>query len=154
MATAGRFTDLEYREQADFRRALHEYLRRADKNARDRGLTPQHYLLLLVLRGHRKYPRVTIGDIADALQLTQPSTSLLVDRCVKLRHLLRQRDPADRRRVLVGLSPSGQTLLDDIMEANRRDLGRLNSAFIAPSFHVARVLSTEGDALATPSPDA
>jgi DNA-binding MarR family transcriptional regulator len=137
MGRTGSFEEQDYKENADFRRALHEFLRRADEHARGRGLTSQQYLLLLTVRGHAKYPAVTIGDISTALRLQQSSTSLLVDRCVKRGLLLRSEDPTDRRRALVRLNSEGQSLLDDIMDANRRDLGRLEAALFGTSLRDA-----------------
>jgi DNA-binding MarR family transcriptional regulator len=137
MQRGSAFTEEAYRDNAAFRVGLHEFLRRADEHARDRGLTSQQYLLLLTVRGHSKYPAVTIGDISTAMRLQQSSTSLLVDRCVKRDLLLRTEDPIDRRRALVQLSEEGQQMLDDIMEANRRDLGRLEATMFGSSLREA-----------------
>lgn len=137
MGAGSAYTEEDYRENAAFRVGLHEFLRQADERARERGLTAQQYLLLLLVRGHPKYPAVTIGDISSAMRLQQSSTSLLVDRCVKRGILLRSEDPVDRRRALVHLSQEGQRLLDDIMEANRRALGRLEAAIFGTSLRDA-----------------
>lgn len=113
---------------AAFRRALNEFLRRADDGARGHGLTAQQYQLLLTVRGHHKYPAVTIGNLSEAMKLQQSSMSLLVDRCVRKGHVLREEDPTDRRRALVRLSDAGQALLDEIMAANRAEIGRFEAA--------------------------
>ncbi len=131
MDTRGAFEEEEYRERAEFYRALHEFLRRADERARKQGLTSQQFVLMLAVRGHGKYPAVSISNISDSLKLQQSSTSLLVERCVKRGLVWRTEDPTDRRRALVRLSDDGQALLDDIMEANRRDLGRLESSLFS-----------------------
>jgi DNA-binding MarR family transcriptional regulator len=138
------FSEKEYRENAAFRVGLYEFFRRADNHARDHGLTSQQYLLLLTVRGHSKYPAVSIGDISDSMRLQQSSTSLLVDRCVRRGILLRAEDPTDRRRALVRLSQEGQRLLDTIMEANRRDLGRLEATMFGSSLRDAIGAETNG----------
>jgi DNA-binding MarR family transcriptional regulator len=143
MAAGSTYSEEQYRENAAFRVGLHEFLRRADDRARERGLTAQQYLLLLTVRGHEKYPAVTIGDISSAMRLQQSSTSLLVDRCVKRGLLLRAEDPGDRRRALVRLSGDGQRVLDDIMEANRRDLGRLEATVFGTSLRDAIRIDTD-----------
>jgi DNA-binding MarR family transcriptional regulator len=135
MGSGGTFDEREYRERAEFYRALYEFLRRADERARNQGLTSQQFVLMLAVRGHQNYPAVSISDISGSLKLQQSSTSLLVDRCVKRGLVWRSEDPVDRRRALVRLSESGQTLLDDIMEANRRDLGRLESSLFNAALH-------------------
>src|SRR5919199_202946 len=77
------FADSDYRDQADFRIALREFLHRSELHAQEAGMTDQQYLVLLVVRGHRKYPKVTIGDVARALHVRHHAASALVDRCVK-----------------------------------------------------------------------
>src|SRR5579884_3756273 len=109
----------DYRDQADFRCAIRCFLRFSEEQARHAGITPQQHLLLLVVRGHRSYPRVTVGDLANALQIRQSSASLLVDRCVKRGLIDRREDPEDRRRVVLTLTKMGQAILDAITYANR-----------------------------------
>jgi DNA-binding MarR family transcriptional regulator len=139
-----RFTESDYRDQADFRCALREFLRFAEEQARQEGVTPQQYVLLVVTRGHASYPMVTIGDIAQALQVRQSSASLLVDRSVRRGLLDRREDPADRRRAIVQLTEEGQRVLDVIMEANRRELGALRDSLFRESFlNAMRELSSE-----------
>ncbi len=131
---SSRFTESDYRDQADFRCALRQFLRFAEEQARQEGVTPQQYVLLVVTRGHASYPVVTIGDIAQALQVRQSSASLLVDRSVKRGLLDRREDPADRRRAIVRLTEEGQRILDIIMDANRRELGTLRDSLFRESF--------------------
>jgi DNA-binding MarR family transcriptional regulator len=131
------FTDDDYRDQADFRCALRRFFRFAEEQARTLGITPQQHFLLVLVRGHRSHPKVTIGELAEALQLRQSSTSLLVDRSVKRGLLDRQEDPADRRRAMVSLTDEGQQILDRIMRANRRELGMLRDALFRESLRRA-----------------
>jgi DNA-binding MarR family transcriptional regulator len=126
-------SDRDYRDQADFRAALRRFLRFSEEQARLQGLTPQQHLLLLAVRGHADYPNVTIGAIAESLQIRHHSASLLVDRCVKRGYLDRREDQEDRRRALVRLTSTGQELLDEITRANRRQLESLRGAFFRDS---------------------
>jgi DNA-binding MarR family transcriptional regulator len=121
------FADEEYRKQAEFRRNLRTFLARAEQEAREAGITPQQYLLLLIVRGSCDYPEVTIGTIAEDLKLAQPTASLLVDRAVKRRLLHRVEDASDRRRTLVSLTDAGQRVLDRIMGTNREYLATIGS---------------------------
>jgi DNA-binding MarR family transcriptional regulator len=122
---ASQFTDSDYRDQADFRRAWRRFLRFSEEQARLAGITPQQHMLLLIVRGHASYPRVSIGAVAEALQISHHGASLLVDRSVKRGLLNRKEDTQDRRRALVSLSFEGQKLLDRITEGNRRELTAL-----------------------------
>lgn len=126
--TRGDFPDAVYQRQADFRSALRKFVRFSEEQARVHTITPQQHLLLLAVRGHPDYPLVTIGMIAEALQIRHHSTSLLVDRCVKRRLLDRREDPRDRRRALVSLTVEGQKILDDITRANRQEMHTLQGS--------------------------
>lgn len=131
------FSDSDYRDQADFRCALRQFLHYTEDRARAAGITPQQYLLLLIVRGHQAYPKVSIGDIADAMQIRHHSASLLVDRGVKRGLLRREEDRIDRRRALVSLTREGQAVLDRVMVANRRELGQLEDVLWRDSFRTA-----------------
>jgi DNA-binding MarR family transcriptional regulator len=133
-ASPARWAEDDYRDQADFRCGLRKFLRFSEEQARKLGITPQQHVLLVVVRGHHSYPMVTIGDIADALQVRQSSASLLVDRSVKRGLLNRREDPDDRRRAVVTLTDEGQELLDKIMLENRRELGSLHDSLFRESF--------------------
>jgi DNA-binding MarR family transcriptional regulator len=120
------FHDHLYREQAAFRHALRRFLRFSEEQARSYGVTPQQHIVLLSVRGEPSYPRVTVGDVAEAMQMRHHSASLLVDRCVKRGLIDRKENPEDRRRVMLSLTPEGQKILDEITRANRDELHALN----------------------------
>src|SRR5436305_13284515 len=106
------WVEQDYRDQADFRCGLRQFLRFAEEQAREAGITPQQHVLLAIVRGHDKYPSVMIGDIAEAMQVRQSSASLLVDRSVKRGLLERGEDPLDRRRAILSLTPDARRILD------------------------------------------
>jgi len=133
-APKGRLSDVDYRDQADFRCALRIFLRFSEEQARRLGITPQQHFMLLVIRGHRSYPGVSIGEVADSLQIRHHAASLLVDRAVRRKLLIREEDPNDRRRALVTLTSDGQDLLDRITLANRSELGSLDTMLFRRSF--------------------
>lgn len=126
--------DRVYRDQADFRYALRRFARYSELQARNAGITPQQHLLLLMVRGHPGYPHVSIGDVAERLQVRHHSASLLVDRTVQRGLLDRKTDTDDRRRALVSLTPEGQAILDRITRANRAELGALEEKLFRSSF--------------------
>jgi DNA-binding MarR family transcriptional regulator len=134
------FSDQEYQDQADFRAALRRFLRFSEDQCRNQGITPQQQQLLLAVRGHAEYPGVTIGQVAEALQIRHHSASLLVDRTVKRGLLERREDPDDRRRALLRLLPEGQRILDAVMEANRQQLVSLRGSLFRDS--LLQVLSS------------
>jgi DNA-binding MarR family transcriptional regulator len=143
-------TDSDFRDQADFRAALRRFLRFSEEQSRVFGITPQQHLLLLAVRGHSHYPGVSIGDVAEALQIRHHSASLLVDRCVRRGLLSRREDPADRRRALVALTDEGQSVLDDITRANRRQLQSLKAQLFRETLWQAIVSYEDSGSTASP----
>lgn len=129
---AERFTEQEYRELAKFRRRLRTFLFLSEQEARRAGITPQQYILLLIVRGHEKYPEVAIGEVAEDLKLQHSTASLLVDRAVKKGLLRRVEDASDRRRALVSLTDRGNQVLDRIMSANQEHLHALEEHVPGP----------------------
>lgn len=127
----------DYRDQADFRYAVRVFLRFSEEQARAAGISPQQHQLLLAVRGHMDYPEVTIGDVAERLQVRHHSASRLVERAVQRGLLNRREDPVDRRRALVSLTDEGERLLAQITDANRRELWSLEGALFRDSFREA-----------------
>src|SRR5947209_10831563 len=76
-------------------------------------LTAQQYNALRLLRAEHPGPVPTLA-LADRLVSRAPDITRLLDK-LELRGLIaRTRKPGDRRSVLVGITPAGTTLLDDI----------------------------------------
>ena len=141
--------DEDYCAHAEFRYAMRRYLHVSEDQARMRGVTPQQLLLLLTVRGHPSFPVVSIGEIAERLQVRPHSASLLVERSVRRGLLTREQDQQDRRRVDVSLTPDGAAILDEIMRVNRRELRKVGGALTAIMASLDR---TRDDGLPTPAP--
>ncbi|WOQ69559.1 MarR family winged helix-turn-helix transcriptional regulator [Microbacterium limosum] len=62
---------------------------------------------------------LTIGAVADAIGVDQPRASRLVQQAIDLGHAVRQADPADARRTLIGLGDGGRELVARV-RAERR----------------------------------
>lgn len=114
-----------YVNQAAFRFALREFLRFSETAARRVGLTPQQYQTLLAIRGFPGRDAVSIGELAERLQLRHNTAVGLVDRLVAKRLAARAKSSMDRRRVLVRLTAHGIRLLERVSAANRGELRRL-----------------------------
>lgn len=65
--------------------------------------------------------KATVSSIADALQLSRPATSEMIDRMVEIGYVAREANPADRRQVLISLTPPAARTMDGIV-AQRRAL--------------------------------
>jgi DNA-binding MarR family transcriptional regulator len=116
----------EYVRVAEFRAALRRFLRRTERIARDSGLTPQRYLLLLMIKGAADgSERSTVTTLAERLQLAQSTVTELVGRAEDAGLLTREPSRADGRVAHLGLTERGEELLAAAftgLEAERRSL--------------------------------
>jgi DNA-binding MarR family transcriptional regulator len=121
----------DYQALANFRYALRRFLEFSGSAAKSVGLTPQQHQAMLSVIGAPEGQSVTIGFLAKRMLLKHHSTVELVDRLVELDLLVRQSDPADRRKVLLGLTPKAKRLLTKLSAAHLEELRRIRPAFAA-----------------------
>lgn len=94
---------------------------------RQHGLSPPLYNVLRIVRGVTVGGRgegVPAGEIGPQMITPSPDVTRLVDRVEKLGLVTRRRSDADRRVVLVKLTPKGARLLkklDPLMDQRLRD---------------------------------
>ena len=77
------------------------------------GLEPGWYDVLATLRRAGPPYRVRPTDFAETLMLTSSGTTKRLDRLEAAGHITRERDPSDRRGVLIALTPQGRSLIDN-----------------------------------------
>jgi DNA-binding MarR family transcriptional regulator len=109
-------TPEEYRALAELRYLIRRFLQEGDSTARNAGLEPQQYLLLLAIRGLPTGQQSTIRTLADRLSLRHHSTVELIDRMEAHAYVKRTPGREDRRKVLVHLLPRGEKLLEQVVE--------------------------------------
>jgi DNA-binding MarR family transcriptional regulator len=101
---------------AEFRAALRRFLRRTERIARASGLTPQRYLLLLMIKGAPDgSERSTVTELSERLQLAQSTVTELVSRAEEVGLVEREPSAEDGRVAFLRLTPDGE--------------GRLSQAF-------------------------
>ena len=71
-----------------------------------------------------KHQHLTVGGLARALDVSEPSASLLVDKLVTRGLAARETDPVDRRRTLVLPSQEGDLLVERLSRSRRDQLTR------------------------------
>jgi DNA-binding MarR family transcriptional regulator len=120
-----RVTKAEYELLAAFRYALRQFLHFSETAAAAVGLTPQQHQALLAIMGFPGRAHVTIGELADRLQIRHHSAVGLVDRLAGLGLVRRKPARTDRRQVYVQLTPHGTEILEQLTAAHCDELCRL-----------------------------
>src|ERR687883_537853 len=97
---------------AEFRAALRRFLRRSERIARSSGLTPQRYLLLLMIKGAPDgSEQSTVTELAERLQLAQSTVTELVSRAEEVGLIEREPSIADGRVAHLRLTEEGERRL-------------------------------------------
>jgi DNA-binding MarR family transcriptional regulator len=120
----------DYANLALTRRLIRRYLAFSEHAAESAGLEPQHYQLLLMLRGLTPHGAAAVSDLADWLQIRHHSAVGLVDRMQARGLVERNPDPLNRRRVLVGLTRQGRAVLRSLAVLHRDELLRLAPSLV------------------------
>jgi DNA-binding MarR family transcriptional regulator len=110
---------------AELRHVLRRFLRFSREAARSAGLTPQQHQALLAIKGFPGRDFVSVGELAERLQLRHNSAVGLVDRLVGRGLAVRARSRADRRRAEVRLSPQGEAKIEQLSAAHLAELRQL-----------------------------
>jgi len=125
-----RLSTEEVARVAEFRAALRRFLRTTERNARSAGLTPQRYLLLLMIKGAEdKSGKSTVTELAERLQLAQSTVTELVRRAEDIGLLERERSPDDGRIAFLRLTPEGERRLERSFTTNEAERQALVEAF-------------------------
>lgn len=94
--------------------AIRRILRAAEFSSRElarrSGLTPSQVLVLQIISAKGE---AGAGAISDASRLSQATVTALLDKLEERKLILRRREPNDRRRVTVELTPEGRLALND-----------------------------------------
>jgi DNA-binding MarR family transcriptional regulator len=107
-------TENEFRSLAELRYQIRKFIQDGDTTAREVGLEPQQYLLLLALRGLPPASEASIRTMAERMSLQHHSAVELVDRMEQHGYVKRTRSLKDRRQVLVSIEPRGEKLLQKV----------------------------------------
>jgi DNA-binding MarR family transcriptional regulator len=110
---------------AEFRYALRKFLRFSENAAHAAGLTPQQHQAMLAIKGFPGRGRVSVGELAERLQILHHSAVGLANRLVARKYLRRVHDKGDRRRVNLALTSRGETVLEKLSAMHREQLRRI-----------------------------
>ncbi len=115
----------DYETLAAFRHALRQFLHFSEEAAGKVSLTPHQHQALLAIKGYPGRDYVTIGELAERLQIRHHSAVGLVDRLEVQNLVARRAAEIDRRQVYVTVTPHGLTLLERLSATHRAELQRI-----------------------------
>src|SRR5881296_559848 len=114
---------------AEFRSALRRFLRRSERIARSAGLTPQRYLLLLMIKGAPDgSEQSTVTELAERLQLAQSTVTELVRRAEEVGLVARATSSVDGRVAHLRLTQEGDRRLMKAFTTNEQERQELRAA--------------------------
>ncbi len=119
-------TKTEYEILAEFRYALRRFLRFSESAAGEVGLTPQQHQALLAIKGFPGREKITIGELAERLQIRHHSAVGLADRLEADRLIRRSPGTDDRRQVYISLTPHGDAVIEQLSALHHEQLRRLS----------------------------
>jgi DNA-binding MarR family transcriptional regulator len=115
---------------AEFRAALRGFLRRTERIARQSGLTPQRYLLLLMVKGAPDgSEKSTVTELAERLQLAQSTVTELVSRAEETGLIEREQSDTDARVAHLRLTEEGERRLMLAFTGLATERSNLRNAF-------------------------
>ncbi|WP_395751030.1 MarR family winged helix-turn-helix transcriptional regulator [Prosthecobacter sp.] len=123
--TRKRISKSQYENLAAFRYALRKFLRFSEDAAVAAGLTPQQHQALLAIKGFPGRDHVTVGELAERLQIKHHSAVGLIDRLVLEELVERETSAEDRRRVDIRLTERGEGMLEELAALHREQLKRI-----------------------------
>ena len=115
----------DYEALASFRYGLRKFFRFSEEKAAAVGLSMRQYQALLTIRGFPGRDEVTIGEMAEWLQIRHHSAVGLVDRLESQRLVARRRSSEDRRHVFIRLTSKGRKVLERLAALNKEELRRI-----------------------------
>lgn len=122
MAKLEKLRKSQYEALAAFRYVLRRFIHFSEQAAETVGLTPQQHQAMLAIKGFPGRDCVTVGELAERLQLRHHSAVGLIDRMVAEKLVERELSPEDRRKVLIRLTAAGNKKLEKLSAVHRRQL--------------------------------
>src|SRR4030066_755239 len=116
------FPKNDYETLAELRYALRCYLHFSENTAETAGLTLQQHQALLFIIGHPGREQITIGELAERLQIRHHSAVGLVDRLEEKGLVDRIHNSEDRRQVFICLTDKGIGVLSSLASLHREEL--------------------------------
>jgi DNA-binding MarR family transcriptional regulator len=125
MAKPRQLIKSQYETLAAFRYALRRFIHFSEEAAHSSGIKAQQYQALLAIKGFPSRDRVTVGELAERLQLRHHSAVGLIDRLAVEKLVVRMPSAQDRRQVFIRLTSRGEKVLETLASVHRGQLKRI-----------------------------
>ena len=125
------FSKTDYEFLAEFRYALSQYLRFSRNAVETAGITLQQHQVMLFIIGNPGRQQLTIGELAERLQVRHHSAVGLVDRLEQQGLVERRQNQDDKRRVFINLTKKGISVLQSLAGMHSEELRHLGPQLCA-----------------------
>ncbi len=122
-------TKNQFEALSEFRYQLKRFLHFSEAAAKEQGITPLQYLLLLHIQGYPGRNWATVGELAERLQMNHNATVALLTRCEELEVVERRKNEKDRRKVEIHLTAKGDSYLQKLAQQHKTELLSLQKTF-------------------------
>ena len=117
-----KLTPSDYQALAEFRHQIRRFLHFSDQAVQAARLERGQYQLMLAIKGLPEGMRPRIREIANRMSLQHHSAVELVNRLEARGYIQRERAEGDRREVLLGLTPKGERVLEELAAHHHEEL--------------------------------
>ena len=125
-ANLSRVSKADYQLLASFRHALREFVHFSEEASRAAGIPPHQHQAMLAIAGTAEHGRMTVGKLAEQLQIKHQSTVGLVNRMEARGLVKKAHDPSDKRQVFLRLTVAGERLLKSLSAAHKAEIARIS----------------------------
>lgn len=124
-------TRADYEALATFRLALRRFAAFTATATAEAGLMPQQHQALLAIKALSFQAAPSVGDVAEQMLLRHHSAVELINRLVGMGLVQRLRDPDDRRRVRIALTPLAEDKLSALATVHMEELRAVRPQLMA-----------------------
>jgi DNA-binding MarR family transcriptional regulator len=112
----------QYSALATFHNRLEHLVDATEQCTREAGLRRTKFRLLMAIKRQPTDAPATIGTLAESMNMDRGAIVELLDELIRQGFVLREKDPNDRRRILISLTPTGEEWLAPLVDAALREL--------------------------------
>lgn len=115
----------DYELLSEFRYRLRKFLGFSENAALEHGVTPQQYQAMLSIHGFPGRDWVTVGELAEKMQIEHHSAGGLIRRMERAGLVMKEASAEDRRVMQIRLTESGLGILNKLIRVHQNELGNV-----------------------------